>query len=58
MTVSAVAFIPLAWVVNRYTHSVVWFMAVMCVCNIPGIVVNIVQFRKIMAGTARGFWRI
>ncbi|MBR1557153.1 MAG: hypothetical protein IJ647_05280, partial [Prevotella sp.] len=57
MTVSAVVFIPLAWFVSSHTHDIVWFMAVMCLCNIPGILVNIIQFNKILNGTATGIWR-
>lgn len=57
MTVSAVVFIPLAWFVSSHTHDIVWFMAVMCLCNVPGILVNIIQFNKILNGTATGIWR-
>lgn len=58
MTVMAVVFIPLAWFVSSYTHDIVWFMAVMCFCNVPGIVVNAIQFNKILKGKANGIWRI
>ena len=58
MTISAILFIPLAWLVSYYTHSIIWYMGVMCICNIPGIAVNIIQFNKIQKGTAKGFWRI
>ena len=57
MTVMAVVFIPLAWAVSDYTHDIIWFMAVMCLCNLPGIIVNIIQFNKILNGTAIGIWR-
>ena len=58
MTVMAVVFIPLAWGVSSYTHNIVWFMAVMCFCNVPGIVANAIQFNKILNGKASGIWRI
>lgn len=58
MTVMAVVFIPLAWFVSSQTHDINWFMLVMCLCNLPGIVTNIIQFSKIMNGTATGIWRI
>lgn len=58
MTVSAIAFIPLAWLTSVMTHDIMWFLAVMCFCNIPGLVVNAIQFNKIVNGTAKGFWRI
>ena len=57
MTVSAIVFIPLAWLVSYLTHDILWFMAVMCICNLPGIVVNIIQFNRILKGTATGVWR-
>ena len=57
MTVSAIVFIPLAWLVSLLTHNIIWFMAVMCFCNLPGIIVNIIQFNKILKGTATGVWR-
>ena len=57
MTISAIVFIPLAWLVSFMTHDILWFMAVMCLCNLPGIVVNIIQFNKILKGTATGIWR-
>ena len=58
MTVTAVIFIPLAWVTSSYTHNIMWFLAVMCLCNIPGILVNLIQFNKILKGKAEGAWRI
>mgnify|MGYP006872987660 CR=1 FL=1 len=58
MTVSAVIFIPLAWVACRYTNDIMWFLAVMCFCNLPGLIVNVIQFNKILKGKAKGIWRI
>jgi O-antigen/teichoic acid export membrane protein len=57
MTISAIVFIPLAWLVSFMTHDILWFMAVMCLCNLPGIIVNIIQFNRILKGTATGIWR-
>lgn len=57
MTVMAVIFIPAAWAVSSYTHNIIWFMTVMCLCNIPGIAINMIQFHKILHGTAKGIWR-
>ena len=58
MTVSALLFIPLAWLVSHYTHDIIWFMVVMCLCNVPGILINIIQFHKILNGKASGIWKI
>ncbi len=56
MTIMTVVFIPMAWIVSKQTHSILWFMAVMCFCISPSIVANILQFKKILAGTATGIW--
>lgn len=58
MTVFTVIFIPLAWFVCSNTDNIVWFMAVMCLCIAPSILVNMIQFRKVIKGTAAGLWRI
>lgn len=58
MTVMAVVFIPLAWFVSALSHDIIWFMGVLCFCNLPGIIVNIIQFNKIINGNAKGIWRI
>lgn len=58
MTVSAVVFILAACVVCSYTHEIVWFMITMCLCSMPGTIVNIIQFNKILKGNAKGIWRI
>ncbi|MBQ8456607.1 MAG: hypothetical protein IJ540_03255 [Prevotella sp.] len=58
MTVMAVIFIPMSYLVNKYTHNILWFLAVMSFCVIPSIITNFVQFRKILNGTANGNWRI
>lgn len=58
MTVMTVVFIPLAWLVSRETHNILCFMGVMCFCIAPSIVVNMLQFNKILKGRATGWWRI
>ncbi len=58
MTVSAVVFILTACIVCSYTHDIVWFMVTMCLCSMPGTIVNIIQFNKILKGNAKGIWRI
>lgn len=53
---AALVFIPLAyWVANK-TNNILWFMAVMCLVNLPGLIVNRIQFQKLLNGTARGIW--
>ena len=58
MTVMTIVFIPLAWVVSYITHNIIWFMGVMGFCIAPSILVNMLQFSKIMKGKATGIWRI
>ena len=42
MTIMTVVFIPASWAVSYYTHDIIWFM---------------IQFHKILKGTAKGLWR-
>lgn len=55
-TAAAVIFIPLAYLTTQYTHSIIWFMIVMCLVNIPGLIVNRIQFSKLINGQAKGIW--
>ena len=55
-TAAAVLFIPLAYLTTQWTHSIIWFMIVMCLVNIPGLIVNRIQFRKLINGKANGIW--
>lgn len=58
MTIMTIIFIPAEWVVTLLTHDINWFIAVMGLCIAPCIVFNMIQFRKIINGTAKGIWRI
>lgn len=58
MTVMSIIFIPMAWAVSTLTHDITYFLLVMCVCNVPGLMVNIIQFNKIANNKAIGIWRI
>ena len=55
-TVAAILFIPLAYLTTQWTHSIIWFMIVMCLVNIPGLIVNRIQFYKLITGKANGIW--
>ena len=55
-TAAAVAFIPLAYLTTQWTHNIIWFMVVMCMVNIPGLIVNRIQFSKLINGKAKGIW--
>ena len=58
MTVMTVIFIPLAWYVSKETQDIRWLMAVMSFCIAPSILVNMIQFTKVLRGTAKGVWKI
>ena len=53
---AAILFIPLAYLVVRFTNDIIWFIAVMCLVNIPGLIVNKIQFNKLINGHAKGIW--
>lgn len=54
---AALLYIVLVLVASRFTHSINALLAVMCVVHLPGLVVNIIQYRKIISGTAAGLWK-
>ena len=57
MTVTAaVVYIPLAVLVCRWSPRMESLLVVMCAVNLPGLVVNVVQYRKILRRTASGIW--
>ena len=53
---AAILFIPLAYATAHWSHDITWFIAVMCLINLPGLVVNRIQFHKLINGTATGVW--
>ena len=55
-TAAAVIFIPLAYLATQLSHNIIWFMLVMCLVNIPGLIVNRIQFYKLINGKATGIW--
>ncbi|MBR1462500.1 MAG: hypothetical protein IJ604_03855 [Prevotella sp.] len=55
-TCAAILFIPLALLSIHCIHSVVGMLIAMSLINIPGLVMNIVQFNKIINNKARGIW--
>lgn len=55
-SLAAILFIPLAYLVVKWTNSIIWFMVIMCIVNAPGLIVNRIQFNKLINGTAKGIW--
>ena len=55
-TAAAILFIPLAYVAVHWTGDIIWFLAVMSLVNIPGLIANRIQFHKLINGKATGIW--
>lgn len=52
----ALLFIPGAVATCRITGSISWLLIFMCLANTPGLIINYVQYRKMLNGTAHGIW--
>ena len=58
MTVgAAVVFIPLTYLATHFWHNIDCIVLTMIAVNLPGLVVNMLQYKKITRGTATGIWR-
>ena len=57
MTVMTIIFIPSVYIVCTLTDNILWLIAVMCICVAPSFFVNMIQFHKILNGTATGIWK-
>lgn len=55
-TSAAIIFIPLAYITALITHDIFWFIAVMSLVNLPGLIANRIQFGKLVNGKASGIW--
>lgn len=57
MTVgAAIVYVPLAIGVSRISGNILCLLVVMSLVNLPGLTVNIIQYYKILRGTAHGIW--
>ena len=55
---AALAFIPLTWIaVRNVSPRIESIFVVMILVNLPGLIVNIIQYNKIMQGKAHGIWK-
>lgn len=54
--IAAVLYIPLATLVCSYKNNLIYLLYVMCAVNLPGLLVNIVQYYKIVNRRAKGIW--
>ena len=57
MTIMTIIFIPSVYIVCTLTDNILWLIAVMCICVAPSYFVNMIQFHKILNGTATGIWK-
>lgn len=58
ITITAVIlFIPLAIITGIRTHDINGLLIVMCAVNLPGMIINAIQYYKIINGTAKGLWK-
>lgn len=53
---AAVVFIPAAYAAVKWSNDIIWFIAVMCLVNLPGMIANRIQFYKLVNGKAKGIW--
>lgn len=56
--IDAVLFIMLANIVACYSSRLEHFIIVLCVTQLPGYIINKIQFQRILNQTATGIWRI
>ena len=54
--IAAVLYIPLATLVCSYKNNLNYLLYVMCAVNLPGLLVNIVQYYKRVNRRAKGIW--
>lgn len=54
--VVAILYIPLAVLVVNKVNSVNILLILMCAINLPGLIINYIQYNKVIDGTAKGIW--
>ena len=53
---ASVAYIPLAIVAVDFANDIKTLLIVMAAINLPGLVVNAIQYNKVIGGRAKGVW--
>lgn len=56
--VASLSLVPLGWFLTRLVPNVNGLLLTLCIVNVPGLVINFIQYRKIMANKATRFWRV
>ncbi len=54
--VAAIMYLPLAIFVGKTTHNINDLLIVMCLVHLPGLIINYIQYHKIIKGKATGIW--
>lgn len=54
--VAAIMYLPLAIFVGKTTHNINGLLIVMCLVHLPGLIINYIQYHKIIKGQATGIW--
>lgn len=55
-TISAIIYIPCTYLGYYVSHNILSIIVVLILVNLPGLCMNIVQFRKVVNGTASGIF--
>ncbi len=57
MTLSAsIVYIPLAVIICKISNSINMLIGIMCLVNLPGLIVNFIQYNKVINKKAIGIW--
>lgn len=54
--IAAVSYILLVCLIAYLDADFIWLLVVMCAVNVPGLIMNAVQYHKIINGKATGIW--
>lgn len=53
----AILYIPFSVLAIKQYHYIITLIVVMCIVNIPGLIVNRIQYKKLINNTATGIWK-
>lgn len=53
---AALLYIPVSTIAIKQFHSIITLIVVMCIVNIPGLIFNCIQCKKLNNNTAKGIW--
>lgn len=54
---AAILFIVLSHFAASFSNDITWLIIVLCAVNLPGLVINHIQFHRIINDKAEGIWR-